>query len=172
MKTLLLYLAIGGGIGAMMGRFGQCTTGACPLTANWKRGAVYGAAVGLLFYFASGAGAGSYHEPKNIQPVTESSFDAEVTKAGKPVVVDFFAVWCGPCKMLSPRLDKLAGEFKDRIKFVSVNVDHSPALLSRFNVEGIPTVLFFGKDGIVVERSVGLLSEADLRAKLESLTRN
>lgn len=172
MKTLLLYLVIGGGLGALMGRFGQCTTGACPLTANWKRGAIYGAALGLAFYFASGRAAGAYREPKNVKPVTEASFEAEVTQAGKPVLVDFFAKWCGPCKTLAPRLDKLAGEFGGRIKFVAVNVDESPALSSRFNVEGIPMLLFFGKDGTVVERSIGLLSEDVLRAKLESLAKS
>lgn len=171
MSGLLVALVIGGGLGALLGRVSQCKSGACPLTANWKRGALYGAALGLIFHFATGGAVGPYREPKNIHPVATASFDAEVLQAGKPVVVDFFATWCGPCKVLSPRLDKLAGEFGDRIKFVSVNVDQSPDLSTRFNIEGIPTVIYFGKDGKVADRSIGVLSEADLRAKLESLAK-
>lgn len=171
MSGLWIALIIGGGLGALLGRFSQCKSGACPLTANWKRGAIYGAVLGLIFHFASGGAIGPYREPKNIHPVAEASFDAEVLQAGKPVVVDFFATWCGPCKILSPRLDKLAAEFGDKIKFVSVNVDKSPELANRFKVEGIPTVLYFGKDGKPAERTTGVLSETNLRAKLESLTK-
>jgi thioredoxin len=89
---------------------------------------------------------------------------------GKLVVVDFFATWCGPCKTLAPRLDALAGEFSDRIKFVSVDVDQAQALATKLNVQGIPTLLFFGADGNVASTSVGLLSAGALRARLEALT--
>ncbi len=171
MSGLLLNLVIGGGLGALVGRFNQCKSGACVLTANWRRGAIYGAALGLAFHFASGGAIGSYHEPKNLKVIGEADFESEVTQSGRPVVVDFFAKWCGPCKTLSPRLDKLAGEFGDRIKFVSVNVDQSPVLATKFNVKGIPTLLFIDKDGKVVETSVGLLSEDALRAKLQTLTK-
>ena len=92
-----------------------------------------------------------------------------MTEAGKPVVLDFFATWCGPCKVLSPRLDKLAGEFGGQIKFVSVNIDQSPTLATRFNMQGIPTLLFFGKDGKVADSSVGLISAEELRTKLKAL---
>jgi thioredoxin 1 len=168
-NTLLVSLLIGGGLGAVLGRFGQCSSGACPLTANWKRGAIYGAVLGLIFHFASGGAGGSYEPPKNVKAIAETNFNAEVTEAGKPVVLDFFATWCGPCKVLSPRLDKLAGEFGGQIKFVSVNIDQSPTLATRFNVEGIPTLLFFGKDGKVADTSVGLISAEDLRTKLKAL---
>lgn len=171
MKELLLALLIGGGLGALLGRIGQCSSGACPLTANWKRGAVYGAVMGLLFHFASGGATRSYQEPKNVKPVTEQNFDAEVLQAGQPVVVDFYAKWCGPCKILSPRIDKLAGEFGGKVRFVSVNVDESAALASRFDVQGIPTLLFIGKDGTVQEKSVGLPSEEALRARIEALAK-
>jgi thioredoxin 1 len=168
-NTLLVSLLIGGGFGAVLGRFGQCSSGACPLTANWKRGAVFGAVLGLAFYFVSGGAGGAYEPPKNVKAITETNFTAEVTEAGKPVVLDFFATWCGPCKVLSPRLDKLAGEFGGQIKFVSVNIDQSPTLATRFNVEGIPTLLFFGKDGKVADTSVGLISAEELRTKLKAL---
>jgi thioredoxin 1 len=168
---LILSLLVGGGLGALLGRFGQCSSGACPLTANWKRGLIYGAVLGSVFYFASGGTMGSYPTPKNIKTITEGEFEAEVVQSGRPVVVDFYAPWCGPCRTLSPRLDQLAGEFGDRIKFVSVNVDHAQSLAAEFNVQSIPTLLFFDRDGKVAGTSVGLLSKASLLAKLEALSK-
>jgi thioredoxin 1 len=170
--ALAIRLLIGAALGAALGYFGQCSSGACPLTANWKRGAIYGAVLGLVFHFASGgSGGGAHLPPKNIKPIVEADFDTEVTKAGKPVVVDFFATWCGPCKTLAPRLDTLAGEFGDRIKFVSVDIDQSPALAGRFKVEGVPTLLFVGKDGKIADASVGLVPADALRVKLETLSK-
>lgn len=171
MSGLILAAVIGCVLGALIGRFSGCTSGACPLTANWKRGALYGAAVGAIFHFAAGGSLAPYREPKNLKLITNSEFDAQVTQAGKPVVVDFFATWCGPCKILSPRVDKLAGEFGDKIKFVSVNVDRSPDLANRFDVEVIPMLLFIGKDGKAVGSNVGLISESALRKKLEALVK-
>ena len=169
MTALIISLLAGGGLGAVMGRFGQCSSGACPLMANWKRGAVYGSVIGLIFHFAFGGAGGVYETPKNIKVITEADFNSEVAEAGKPVVLDFFATWCGPCKKLSPRLDEVAGEFESKIKFVSVNIDHAPSLASRFNVQSIPTLLFIGPTGNVVDTSVGLLSEEDLRERVIAL---
>jgi len=174
MTALAVSLLIGAGLGAWLGRFGRCAIGACPLLANWKRGAMYGALLGLGFYFAFGRDP-TYPPPKNLKPIAETDFEAEVRAAGKPVVVDFFAPWCGPCKVLSPRLDKLAGEFGGRIKFVSVNVDEATTLAAEFKVQAIPTLLFFGPDGKIADTVVGLVSESELRNKLETLaisTRN
>lgn len=170
MTALAIKLVIGAGLGALLGYFGQCTSGTCPLTANWRRGALYGAVLGLVFHLASGGG-GSYQAPKNVKAIAAADFTAEVTQAGRPVVVDFFATWCGPCKTLAPRLDKLAGEFGDRIKFVAVDVDQAQTLAANYQVEGVPTLLFFGPDGKVADARVGLLSADALRAKLESLLR-
>jgi thioredoxin 1 len=167
--ALIIKLLVGAGLGAAWGYFRRGKSGAGSLPVNLKRGALYGAVVGLMFHFISGGS--SYPTPKNVKTIAEASFDTEVLQAGQPVVVDFYATWCGPCKVLSPRLDKLAGEFGDRIKFVAVNVDQAPTLAAKFNVQGIPTLLFFGADGIVTETSVGLLSAEVLRAKLESLVK-
>jgi thioredoxin 1 len=168
MTSLAIKVALGAGLGALLGYFGQCNSGTCPLTANWKRGAVYGAVLGLMFHLASGGGA--YQPPRNVKAITETDFEADVVQAGQPVVVDFFATWCAPCKTLAPRLDALAGEYGGRIKFVSVNIDQAPSLAAKYKVEGVPTLLFFGADGNVVNASVGLLSKEALRAKLEALT--
>lgn len=168
MTPLALKLLLGAGLGALLGYYGQCSSGTCPLTANWKRGALYGAALGLLFHFAAGGG-GSYQHPKNVKAIAAADYEAEVTRAGKPVVVDFFATWCGPCKTLAPRLDQLAAEFGDRIKFVSVNLDQAQELARQLNVQGVPTLFFVGADGQIADTSVGLVSAAVLRTKLESL---
>lgn len=168
MSGLVLSLIIGGGLGALLGHFGQCSSGSCPLTANWKRGAMYGAVLGIVFHFASGR-SGTTEPSKHVKQVDESDFDAQVLKANQPVVVDFFASWCGPCKILAPRLDTLAGQFNGRIKFVSVDVDKAQSLAAKFNVRGVPTLLFFDAEGKVTDTSVGLISADVLRTKLEAL---
>jgi thioredoxin 1 len=171
MLSLIVYALIGGGIGAALGWFGNCSTGSCPLTANWRRGAVYGAVLGSLFYFISGGStpASMNESTTNVKLIQEARFDAEVIhQSPSPVVVDFYATWCGPCKVLSPRLDQLAGSFTNEIKFVKINVDEAPNLSRRFNIQGIPTLLFF-KDGMVVDSVVGLLSSDALKARLEAL---
>jgi thioredoxin 1 len=170
MTTLIVWIILGATCGALIRRFGsQHNAGARPGAARWQRGAVYGAALGLAAYVVLGNAARPYTPPENIKPITEAEFESEVLQAGGPVVVDFYAPWCGPCKVLAPRLDALAGEFDDRIKFVSVNVDHAPGLAGRYQVQGIPTLLFFGADGTMAERIVGLASEQMLREKLEAL---
>jgi thioredoxin 1 len=168
----LLTLVIGAGIGAALGYFGKCSSGGCPLTATWWRGAIYGAAVAGLFYFASGGnGSASVNQStENVQRIGESQFDAAVVQSPLPVAVDFYAPWCGPCKILSPRLDQLAGAFTNRIRFVKINVDEAPALARRFEIQGIPTLLFF-KNGQMTDRIVGLPATDNLQARLESLAR-
>ena len=169
--TLLIYVLIGGGLGALLGYFGQCSSGACPLTANWRRGAIYGMVLATVFCFASGQ-AGNAPEMNrstaHVKHITAAEFDAEVTHAARPVVADFYATWCGPCRELAPVVDKLADQYAGKIKFVKVNVDESPKLAAQFQVEGIPALLFF-KDGKLAGASVGLVGREDLIAKLDSL---
>ncbi len=170
MPALILCALIGGGIGAALGWLGKCSTGLCPLIVNWRRGALLGALFGVVFYFVTGAGgsAAMNQSTPSVTHITAAEFEAEVTHSTKPVVVDFYATWCGPCKILSPRLDKLAGSFTNDIKFVKINVDEAPALSRRFDIQGIPTLLFF-KDGKVVDSVVGLLSSEALKDRLEVL---
>jgi thioredoxin len=169
MWPLIPYLLVGGGIGAALGYFGKCSSGTCPLTSTWWRGAIYGAVLGGLFYYVSGSSspASLNKSTANVKRIGESQFDAEVIQSPSPVVADFYAAWCGPCKILSPRLDQLAGSFTNRIQFVKINVDEAPALSQRFDIQGIPTLLFF-KNGKVVDRIVGLPAADDLKARLES----
>jgi thioredoxin 1 len=170
--NLIMAVAAGAGIGAALGYFGKCSSGGCALTATWWRGAMFGGLLGAVVYSTSAqGGSGAMNESgQNVTRIAETQFAGEVEKATGPVVVDFYATWCGPCKMLSPRLDKLAGEFSGKIKFVKVNVDEAQQLAGRFRVEGIPTLLFF-KDGKLEDRVTGLLPEEALKSRLSSLVK-
>lgn len=101
-------------------------------------------------------------EPININA---ESFDAAVTKSAVPVLVDFWAPWCGPCKMISPVLDEIARENADTLRVTKVNVDDNPDLAAKFGVKGIPTLLIF-KGGELKETIVGMTSKKVLLDKL------
>jgi thioredoxin 1 len=96
--------------------------------------------------------------------VTEDTFEDEVVKATEPVLVDFSAVWCGPCKMLDPVVKQLAGEWDGKVKVVKIDADANPNILMQYSVLGIPTLLFF-KDGEIKERITGYLPKDKLVAK-------
>lgn len=99
--------------------------------------------------------------------VTDTSFEDDVLKSGEPVLLDFWAEWCGPCKMIAPMLDEIAGEFKGKVKIAKINIDDNPKTPQRFSVRGIPTLILF-KNGQVEGQKVGALRKADLAAFLES----
>src|SRR2546430_10100182 len=97
----------------------------------------------------------------NIVTLTDGNFSEEVLKSTVPVLVDFWAEWCGPCKMIAPVLDELAGEYDGRVKIGKVNIDHEQALAGEYGIRAIPTLLLFHK-GQVAEQIVGLRSKRDL----------
>ena len=95
--------------------------------------------------------------------ITKDNFEAEVVKADRPMLVDFWATWCGPCMMLGPVVAEIAAERKDVIKVGKVNVDEEPELAAKFGIMSIPAVLLF-KNGEVVANSVGYISKEDMNA--------
>ena len=101
------------------------------------------------------------------QAVNDSNFEAEVLKASEPVVVDFWAEWCGPCKQLSPVIDELANELGGKVKIVKVNIDESPNAPTKYGVRGIPTLMIF-KGGQVVDTRVGGAPKGQLQQWIES----
>ncbi len=99
---------------------------------------------------------------------TDDNFEAEALKAEGPVLVDFFAEWCGPCKMLGPILEELAGEYDGKVKIGKLDVDANPTVAGKYGVQSIPTIIFF-KGGEEVDRVMGFQSKEALKAKLDAL---
>jgi thioredoxin 1 len=102
----------------------------------------------------------------NIIPLTQESFAQEVLQSGTPVLVDFWAEWCGPCKMIAPILDELADEYDGRVKICKVNIDEQQGIAAEYGIRAIPTLLLFDK-GHVADQIVGLRSKRDLKASFD-----
>ncbi len=100
--------------------------------------------------------------------LTDDSFDSEVLKSPEPVLVDFWAPWCGPCRMLAPVVEELAKEYAGKVRVAKLNTDEHPNAAGKFKIAAIPTLLFF-KGGKVVEQLVGVHSKADMKKILDTL---
>jgi len=101
--------------------------------------------------------------------IDSTTFQAEVVQSDRPVLVDFWAPWCGPCRMLAPALDEIAATQGERFKVTKLNIDEHPELASRYGVRAVPTLLFF-KDGQVRDYAVGTIAKQSILDKLEALT--
>ena len=103
---------------------------------------------------------------ENVQTFTDSNFDETVIKAGTPVLVDFWAEWCGPCRRLAPTVEALAGDYVGKLTVGKLNVDDNPNTAFKFQIRGIPALLLF-KGGLVVESVVGLAQKDDLKKVID-----
>jgi thioredoxin 1 len=102
-----------------------------------------------------------------IKHISDASFDTDVLKASKPVLVDYWAEWCGPCKMIAPILDDVSKDYQDRLQITKMNVDENREVPAKFGIRGIPTLMLF-KDGQLAATKVGALSKAQLTAFLDA----
>jgi thioredoxin 1 len=103
----------------------------------------------------------------NALPVTEQSFDSDVLKSPVPVLVDFWAVWCGPCKMIAPIVEDLAGEYAGKLKVLKLDVDESSGIAVKYSVMSIPTLGIFSK-GEMIERIVGYMPKEQLKKRIDA----
>jgi thioredoxin 1 len=100
--------------------------------------------------------------------VNDSNFEEVVVKSGKPVVVDFWAEWCGPCRMIAPIIEELSKDYSDKAVIAKCDVDNNPRVAAKYNVRNIPTVLFF-KNGVIADKQVGAVPKTNFINKLNAL---
>ena len=186
---ILIGIVLGIGIGAVVGYFGKCSSGTCPLTATLYRGAVYGGVLGALFALAlSGPSREGVPEPGATAPAvagdgaaTEEAqqsavlhihsvaeFEDHVLNAALPTLADFYSDSCPPCRMLAPTIDELGEQYRGRALVAKVNLDAAPDLAQRYEIRGIPAVIFF-EDGREVKRLVGLRGAKDYEQVLDRM---
>ncbi|MEW6570975.1 MAG: thioredoxin [Nitrospirota bacterium] len=105
---------------------------------------------------------------EGVRDVTTSSWESEVIQADGLVVIDFWAAWCGPCRMISPTVEELAKEYGDKIKFMKLNTDENSEIATRYKIMGIPTIMFF-RNGTKLDQIVGVVPKQQLKARIDSL---
>jgi thioredoxin 1 len=105
---------------------------------------------------------------ENVLEIDDENFEAEVLQSDKPVMVDFWAPWCGPCKAIGPLVEELASEFGDKIKFLKCNVDDNPATPTKYGIKAIPTLIFF-KEGNVADQITGMVAKSKLEETLKGI---
>ncbi len=103
-----------------------------------------------------------------VQEIDDSSFDAEVLQSEKPVLVDFWAPWCGPCRAIAPLVEELASSYGDKVKFIKCNVDDNPTTPVKYGIKSIPTLIFF-KEGKVFDKIIGMVAKSKLEEMIDKI---
>ena len=175
---VIIGIVIGVAVGALMGHFGKCSSGGCPLTANPYRGAIYGGVMGALFAFsfagsspspaAVAANAAAAESAAIVHINNAADFQAYVMNADKPCLVDFYSDSCGPCRRLAPTIGRIADKYTEQAVICKVSLDDAPDLAQPQGIRGIPAVLFFN-NGEEVKRIVGLRSQARYEKVLDKM---
>ncbi len=167
--SIFLGVLIGGSIGAVLGYFGKCSSGSCPLTANPYRGAIYGAVMGALVVSVFARTPKEAEESPNIVHInSEADFKARVLDANQICLVDLFSNRCPPCRVLAPTISSLADKYVGRVTVCKVDVDRLGTVAEQYGVTAIPTALII-KNGKEVKRLVGLQSETKYTTLLDKL---
>ncbi|MBN2144380.1 MAG: hypothetical protein JW774_07145 [Candidatus Aureabacteria bacterium] len=181
----MMIILIGTGIGALMGYHGKCSTGACPLTANPYRGALYGAIMSILFVMSMNPGRltrSGANAPSNVtekgKPASQvlhinnkEVFQQDVIHSELPCVADFYSDYCGPCRKLGPVMENLAQKYQGKVRICKVSMDAVPELARSYQISSIPAVLFFNR-GKEVKRLVGLRDQSAYETILDSMVLN
>lgn len=172
-KILMIIgiIAVGAIMGGVIGYYGKCSTGQCPLTSTPWGGAIWG---GLL---ASIIALTIFNKPPKVQDapsivkVSAASEFANLLTGQQPILVDFYADWCGPCRNLSPLINKLSEEFSGKAKIIKINIDNASELAQKYQVSSIPCVIVFNK-GIETDRFVGVRLYQDYSNALTKLIKS
>lgn len=122
----------------------------------------------MVYNFLSGMMQESLEEDEMADAVTSATWEQEVLKAPNLVMVDFWAVWCGPCRMVAPIVDELAKEYEGKVKVLKLNTDENADVAGKYRIMGIPTLMFF-KNGQTVDQVVGAVPKAQLKTKIDAL---
>lgn len=163
--TLLIGVAAGAAGGGLLDWLRQNRNAQKQRKSIPLGGMIFGAAIGVAVVFA-------FFRPKGTITEIQSKehFEQVVLKAEKPVVVDFFATWCGPCQMLAPRMEDLANDYRGKVDFVKVDIDKLKSLKNHYDIEGYPTVLIFYK-GVEMARIPGLQEKETYKNVIEKILR-
>lgn len=171
---VVLLTAAGAGLGALLGKLKSCPDGGCPLTANPKRGAVWGGLLGLLIALSAGQGRAKLEGPGAeesawLEIATTEDFKREVLDQPGVTVAYFYGEWCHACQYYKPTLEKFAQDAADRARYVQVDVGTAPAVAKEYGVDMTPTLLFLS-NGEVQARLTGRAPEEALLGAIEKAT--
>ena len=168
---ILAGSSIGLAIGLVIGYIGKSAGGTCPLSCNPWRSGIFGVIIGLLFAFSAGCAPKSSNpvsKAKLDEIITVEAFKASVLETDGPVLVKFHAVWCGPCRALTPIIEGLSEEYTGRVGFYSIDVDKAEVLASTYNIQSVPTIIVFNK-GQLHKKLIGSKGVAEYRQVLDEI---